>query len=268
MALRPFVLLSCSLFLSACEKERPAAGSAPAQPLVATPPQRAPADLVDTRVSVALHRGALGLSLEKPIPREAGTINGVEASITGYVRQVTDQFLVLSRDPRPSDPHEKDGSLLWIPHSSILTIRQQYPGSRDTVAEVEQPSSWRLGAVEGLMNLIGFNLQELPPGELQVWIERDGKKDLLDGAETHPGQEQWLYFGIDPYKREALMLAVVSEENRGSSAVFLPVSAPKIFTRAKIEPKHDWTKPTLLATESPGSGNGKLYAQLIPKSAR
>lgn len=194
-------------------------------------------------------------------------IDGVETSITGYVRQVTDQFLVLSSHPRPGAPHEKDGSLLWIPHSSILTIRQQYPGNRRTTEEVgQQLSTWRLEAVEGLMNLIGFNLKELPQGELQVWLERGGKKDFLDSFETHPGQEQWLYFGIDPYKREALMLTVMSEENPGISHVFLPVSGPKNFTRAKIEPKHDWTQSTLLATESPGSGNGKLYAQLTPKA--
>ena len=115
------------------------------------------------------------------------------------------------------------------------------------------------------MNLIGFNLKDVPQGELQVWIERSGKKDFLDSFDTHPGHEQWLYFGIDPHKREALMMTVVSEENRGSSMVFLPLNEPKLFSKAKIEANHDWTKSTLLATESPGSGGGKIYAQLTPK---
>jgi len=262
---RYIALFVCSLGMMACrEEKRPPETPSPVSSETKSTPSPG---LVDTQVSIALHRGALGLSLEKPIAREAGTINGVEASISGYVRQETEHFLVLSRHPRSGDPHERDDSLLWIPYSSILTIRQQYPNSRPKGETAEQSTPWRLEAVEGLMNLIGFNLKDLPEGNLQVWVERGGKKDFLDDFDTHPGQEQWLYFGIDPYKSEALMMTVVSEENQGLSKVFLPVDQPKMFHKSKIEPNHDWTKSTLLASESPGSGNGKVYALLTPKTS-
>ena len=261
MKFHHLALFGCCLLIPACKREAGSSSNA----ALPVPPKDSAVDLVDTHVSVALNRSVLGLSLEKPISREAGTINGVETSITGYVRQVTEQYLVLSRHPRPDD-HDKEGSLLWIPHSSILTVRQSYPGAKAERGEHGQPSSWRLEALEGLMNLIGFDLRELPQGELQVWVERGGRKEFMDSFDTYPGHEQWLYLGIEPFKREAFMMTVLSDEDRGASQVFLPVDQPKNLFKEKIGPKHDWTKPTLLATESPGAGNARIYAQLTRKS--
>ncbi len=248
------ILLICSLTLAACRDNKPVP--------VAIQEKPAPS-LVGTHVSISLNRAAMGLSLEKPISREAGTINGVETSITGYVQKETEHFLVLSRHPVQGQEKEHDESLLWIPYSSILTIRQQHPNSRGPVESADQPDAWRLDAVQGLMNLIGFDLTQVPEGTLEIWVERNGKKDFMDDVDTHPGHEQWLYFGIDPYKTEALMMSVVSEEDRGSGIVFLPLDDPKPFQKM-IGPDHDWKKSAVIAAENSGAGAGKIYARLTP----
>lgn len=250
----PLIILVCTLAAPACRDEKHSTQSTLEQPRFS---------LLGTRVSVSLNRSVLGLSLDKPIAREAGTIDGVETSIVGYVQKETEHFLVLSRHLTTGQPKEHDESLHWIPYSSILAIRQSHPNSKGGDDTSDPPEPWRFEAVKGMMNLIGIDLCEVPQGNLEIWVERNGKKDFLDDVDTHPGHEQWIYFGIDPYKREALIMSVVSEENQGSSMRFLPLEDPKPFQKM-IGSNPDWTKSILIAAENSGAGAGKIYAQLKP----
>ncbi|GAA5127748.1 hypothetical protein JIN84_08270 [Luteolibacter yonseiensis] len=249
------IATACCLVFTGCRQDKPATVAVP---------EKAAGGLLGTRVSISLNRSVLGLSLEKPISREAGTINGVETSITGYVQKETEHFLVLSRRPARDQEKEHDESLLWIPYSSILTIRQQYPNSKGEREPIDQPGAWRLEAVQNFMELAGVDLTRIPEGYLDIWLERNGKKSLLDGVDTHPGHEQWLYIGIAPYKRDALMISVVSDESPGTSMTFIPLDEPKAFQNM-IKGTPDWTKPVLIAAENHGASPGKIYAQLTPE---
>jgi hypothetical protein len=242
------LLVACLLMTSCREEEAPVS------------PAKFPPSLEGTRVTIALSRSALGLSTTKPLSRQAGTYDGVEVSITGYVVGETDRFLVLSKVPVAG--HDVDRDLHWLPLTSILSIRQSKPGGAGETETGEAAHPWRLEALQNLLGMVAFPLKDLPQGELELWFEKNGKKEYLDGVDTTPGFDQWLQIGVEPVDGTSLILSVVSEENRGFNLISLPTGRLTPL-RKTIKPGHNWRESAVIAAE--GSGDGKVYARVKPK---
>lgn len=246
------VLLGGCLFAIGCQKSKVVAPAVTDESRLS---------LKGTQVRVALNRSALGLSTERPFSRQTGTYNGVEVSISGYVVEDNEKYLILSNLP---DPHEHARGLTWIPHTSVLSIYQASPEPKVQTnpfpnTDISEP--WRLEAIHNLLGMVSFPLRDLPQGKLTIWWTKDGKKEFLDEIDTTPGFDRWLCVGVEPVNNDSLFMSVVSEEDKGSNMIGLP-SRDLTPLHHSIKPDHDWRKPSIIAAE--GSGDGKLWAQLKP----
>lgn len=242
-----YVLLASTFTTAACKQNNTALSAGIDKPSLT---------LKGTKVRVALNRSALGLSTDRPMSRQTSVHNGVEVSISGYVVEDHENFLVLGHLP---DSGEHDQGLTWIPHTSILSIYQesQEPGKLQPVDP--KPEPWRLEAMHNILGMVSFPLRDLPQGKLTIWWTENGKEDFLNEIEITPGFDRWLCVGVDPVKSMHLFVTVISEEDKGFSSIMLPTEqlAP---LQSKVKHGHDWKKAAVIAVE--GSGDGKLWAQL------
>lgn len=242
-------LLVICVFATGCRKEVPTAVAA-----------ESPPSLEGSHVTVALNRSALGVSTSRPLSRQAGTYDGVEVSVSGYVVAETERFLVLS-DVLASG-HDVDRDLHWFPLTSILSIRQSKDGRGGKTESGEAAQPWRLEALQNLMGMVAFPLKDLPQGELELWFEKDGKKEYLDGVDTTPGFDQWLQIGVEPVNSSSVIVSVVSEEDKGFSLIALPTGRLTPLYKT-TKPGHNWRESAVIAAE--GSGDGKVHARVKPK---
>jgi hypothetical protein len=244
-----FIFSLVSILSTSCRKDETSALSA-----------RSQRSLEGCYVRIALNRSALGVATHKPLSRQTSTYDGVEVSVSGYVVAEMEQFIVLSEVP--VDGHELDRDFHWFPLTSILSIRQLGKAESKEPQAVDPLVTWRFESLQNLLGMVAFPLKELPQGELELWFEKDGKKDYLDGVDTTPGFDRWLQIGIDPVNQTSVIVSVVSEEDRGSSRITLP-TGPLTPLRKTIKPGHNWRESSIIAKE--GSGDGKVYARLKPK---
>jgi hypothetical protein len=244
-------LLTSLLLNAACKKNSEALPGDVAKPSLV---------LKGTKVRVALNRTALGLSTDRPLSRQTSVYDGVEISISGYVVEDHERFLVLGKLP---DSGEHDQGLTWIPHTSILSIYQESQEPAHLQPGEPKPEPWRLEAMHNILGMVSFPLRDLPQGKLTIWWTENGKEDFLNEIEITPGFDRWLCVGVDPVKSMHLFVTVISEEDKGFSSIMLPTErlAP---LQSKVKHGHDWKKAAVIAVE--GSGDGKLWAQVKPDS--
>ena len=242
-------ILACCIALCGCSKQE--------TPKTAVAPAATSAGLEGMYVVVTFHRGALGMSRENSVPLGVDTLDGNSLTIGGFVHQQTDQFLVLGRFKE----RDKNEGLDWIPLTSVLKIGQPTNQDRNWKEPEDAPPGWRLERLQDLMSMVAFDLSELQEGRLEVWIARNGEKELMDSADTMPGREQWMYFGMAPASDGTLFMSVIGKEGNGGNLFFYHGENLKPF-RKTIEPGHDWTKASVIAIEA--TGKGKIYAQLKP----
>jgi hypothetical protein len=122
--------------------------------------------------------------------------------------------------------------------------------------------AWRLDAVEGLNNLVGIDLSDLPEGTVSFWITRGGKKEMLTDAEIDPDHDQFAYFGVDAGGGTVLFAAVVSEASPRAGGIGYFNDKDIGPFRSMVEKDHDWSRPAIIAAEA--TRDGRIYGVFTP----